>query len=55
MFIAYLFNNYKTIIKRKKNIYSRVIKRHLITSLEIFAINTSNLFAIYMLHLLYRF
>jgi len=54
MFIAYLFSDYKTIIKRERNICNRVIKRYLITSLEMFIIDASNLFTIYMLHLFYR-
>jgi len=55
MFIACLFNNYRTIIKRERNIYSRIIRKYLIVSLEISIIDTSNLFAILMLHLFYRF
>jgi len=55
MFVACLFNNYKTIIKRERNICSRVIKRYLIIGLKMSTIDASNLFAVLMLHLFYRF
>jgi len=55
MLIVYLFNNYKTITKKEKNIYNRVIKRYLITSLQMFVINISDLLAIFTLYLFYRF
>jgi len=55
MLIVYLFNNYKTITKKEKNIYNRVIKRYLITSLQMFVINISDLLAIFTLYLFYKF
>jgi len=54
MFVACLFNDYKTIIKRERNICSRIIKRYLIISLEMSTIDAINLFAILMLHLFYK-
>jgi len=41
MLIAYLLNNYKTITKRERDIYSRIVRRYLITSLEISIIDAS--------------
>jgi len=55
MLVAYLFNNYRTITKRERNIYSRIIRRYLIISLKISTIDFNNLFAILILHLFYRF